>query len=347
MNVHISYKVHKTPDIEKEINHLVEKLRKRLQVFRPELIHLKGIAEESTPRVGCVVSLNLRLPSGQMAAQRAAPTFAAAIRAASDDLLQQVTKHKDLLRNSHAGARGRGERGRPKLQVPFEETLAAVRPPTASPEEIRSFVNANLGRLERFVERELYFRETAEQIPADSVSKEEVLDEAVARALGDGGGKPERMGVEPWLYRLALDAMNELASSAADENSDVHLEDSVRSQNVRASDEPQLQFHQPDETMTKESVIADRRISTPEDIASSDEVFLLIQHALRTASRSEREAFMLHAIEGFSVAEVAGITGDPPEKVSSSIAAARAQLRRTTPFANRFRDTALSKTGTA
>ena len=40
MNVHISYKLRKTPDLEKEINHLVEKLRKRLQVFRPELLHL-------------------------------------------------------------------------------------------------------------------------------------------------------------------------------------------------------------------------------------------------------------------------------------------------------------------
>ena len=37
---------HKTPDIEKEINHLIEKLRKRLQVFRPELVHLKGVIEQ-------------------------------------------------------------------------------------------------------------------------------------------------------------------------------------------------------------------------------------------------------------------------------------------------------------
>ena len=47
MNVHISYKLRKTPDIEKEINHLIEKLRKRLQVFRPELVHLKGVVEQS------------------------------------------------------------------------------------------------------------------------------------------------------------------------------------------------------------------------------------------------------------------------------------------------------------
>ena len=39
MNVHVSYKVSKTPDVEKEINHYVEKLNKRLQVFRPELVH--------------------------------------------------------------------------------------------------------------------------------------------------------------------------------------------------------------------------------------------------------------------------------------------------------------------
>jgi len=91
MNVHIGYKVRKTPDIEKEINQQVEKLRKRLQAFRPELIHLKGLIEESSPREGVIVSLNLRLPSGQMAAQKKASVPSAAVKAAFDDLLQQIT----------------------------------------------------------------------------------------------------------------------------------------------------------------------------------------------------------------------------------------------------------------
>jgi len=72
MNVHITYKVIKTPDIEKEINHQIEKLRKRLQVFRPDLVHLKGIVEQNSPREGFTISLNLRLPSGQMAVQTSA-----------------------------------------------------------------------------------------------------------------------------------------------------------------------------------------------------------------------------------------------------------------------------------
>ena len=96
MNVHISYKLRKTPDLEKEINHLVEKLRKRLQVFRPELLHLKGVLEQPSPRKGVTVSLNLRLPSGQLAAQRSAATAVAAIKITFDDLLQQTTRHKDV-----------------------------------------------------------------------------------------------------------------------------------------------------------------------------------------------------------------------------------------------------------
>ena len=47
MNVHFSYKISKTSDLEKEVKHQLEKLNKYLQVFRPELVHIKGIVEES------------------------------------------------------------------------------------------------------------------------------------------------------------------------------------------------------------------------------------------------------------------------------------------------------------
>src|SRR5689334_18700547 len=127
MNVHITYKVHKTPDIEKDIQHLIDKLRKRLQVFRPELVHLKGIVEQSSAREGTSVSLNLRLPSGQMAVQNSAAAASQAVKGACDDLLQQVTRHKDLLRSSHKWRRrGHEQSERNVHETPFEQTLAAV-----------------------------------------------------------------------------------------------------------------------------------------------------------------------------------------------------------------------------
>jgi DNA-directed RNA polymerase specialized sigma24 family protein len=340
MNVHVSYRLHKIPAVEKDIQYQIDKLQKRLQVFRPELIHLKGVVEEISPREGTSVSLNLRLPSGQMAVQASAPTAAAAVKSAFEDLLQQVNKHKEILRASHKWQRGRrGDSARPGAavrEVPFEETLAAVFPPTISGDDIRSYVNVNLGRLERFVEREIYFREAQDSIAADSISKEEVIDETIAAALSDGQEKPERLALEPWLYRLALQALDDLSRTDESNRNARPLEDSARRPNVKASDEPGLQFHQPDESMTGATVIPDARVATPEQILASDELLRLIASALRDLESGPREAFILHAIEGFSVDEIVAITGLPAERVLAFVSAARDHLRKAPGLAKQF-----------
>ncbi|MGA3347947.1 MAG: hypothetical protein ABSC33_02940 [Candidatus Sulfotelmatobacter sp.] len=347
MNVHISYRLHKTPAIEKDLQHQIERLRKRLQVFRPELIHLKGMVEDVSAREGVSVSLNLRLPSGQMAAQTRASTASAAMKSAFEDLLQQLSKHKELLRASRKWRRRRSQAiERTNISVPFEETLAVVFPATVSAEDVRSYVNANLPRLERFVEREIYFRETAEQVTPESICKEEVIDETIAAALGDGREKPERLALEPWLYRLALDALDQLSRPDGSNGSAVHLEESARRQNVKASDEPGLQFHQPDEAITEENVIADNRVSTPEQIVGSDEMMRLIASALRDVVPDHREAFILHAIEGFGIDEVSAITGIPPDRVLHSVSAARDHLRKSPQFVGQFKER-FAATGTA
>ena len=346
MNVHVSYKVHKTPDIEKEISHQIDKIQKRLQVFRPELVHLKAVIDQNSAREGTLVSLNLRLPSGQLAVQEKAPSPTAAIKAAFDELIQQIGRHKELLRSSHKWRRWRGgpqESREPG--VPFEQTLAAVMAPSISADDIGSYVNANLSRLERFVDRELYFRRADEEILEDALSTPEVVDEVIARALGDHD-RPEKLSLEPWLYRLALQAMNEMTARLHELESPVYLEDSRRRQNVQASDEAALQFHQPDEGWTRESAIPDRRVSTPEQAAYSDEMIALVQAALRDADRTDREAFLLYGIEGFSLGEIAAITGRHSEAVRESIQRARNCVRGAPSVAKEFPKQRFVKTGT-
>ena len=339
MNVHVSYRLYKTPAIEKDFQHQIEKLRKRLQVFRPELVHLKGMVEEISVREGISVSLNLRLPSGQIAAQAKASTASVAVKSAFDDLLQQVHKHKELLRSTHKWPRRQNDSSaRRNTSVPFEQTLAAVFPATVSSDDIRSYVNVNLSRLERFVEREIYFREASDLVAPDSVTAEEVIDETIATALGDGQEKPERLALEPWLYRLALQALDQLSRPDDSNGGAVHLEDSARKRNVKASDEPELQFHQPDESITEETIIADGRVATPEQIVGSDEMMRLITSALRDIVPAHREAFILHAIEGFGVDEISAITGAPPDRVLISISAARDHLRNSPSFARQFKE---------
>jgi len=346
MNVHISFKTAKAPDLEKQFNHQIEKLGRRLQVFRPELVHLKGIIEQSRTREGVVVSLNLRLPSGQMASQQAGPTGIAAVKAAFGDLMSQLTRHKDLLRSQRRGMLRRSVREQTLPSVPFERTPAAVHPPPASVEDINSYINANLSRLERFVERELHFREANSFLQPDLISTAEVVDEAIAAALGDEEERPELLSLERWLYRLSIRAINRIASGNGEAVTAVPLETSARKQNVRASDEPELQYHQPDEMLLQSDVIADRRMATPEDVAASDEMIDIVNGALKGGSREEREAFVLFAFEGFTLREISAIADRKEDQVRASIEAARRRLQQTLPVSH-WRDKLLQNSKTA
>jgi RNA polymerase sigma factor (sigma-70 family) len=343
MNVHITYKAQKTPDVDKEIQHWITKIQKRLQVFRPELIHLKGAVEQSSAREGTLVSLNLRLPSGQLAVHQASPSATAAIKAAFSDLLEQIRKHKDLLRNSHSWRRHRALEGIPAPEVPFEETFAAVAPQTATSEDVRSYLNANLRRLRLFIEREIYFRENSGDLGPGAVSVEEILDEVVARALDERIEKPDRIGLEPWLYRLAIRSLDDFGRSTGP-NEEVDIQGRTRSRNDTDGDEARLQFFQPDEAITAENGIADNNAWTPEQIAYSDEMISLVQFALRSAGRVDREAFILFAIEGFSLKEIATIVDRSPEQVRQSIQNAREALRNGFPAENPLKDKLLQHT---
>jgi RNA polymerase sigma factor (sigma-70 family) len=344
MNVHISAKSTRTPEVDREINHQVEKLGRRLQVFRPELVHLHGILESGPLRSDALVSLNLRLPSGQLTSQQGGATPVAALKAAFGELLAQVNRHKEQLRNLRRRRAGKHLAD----HVPLEGTIAAVHLPTVTDGDVRSYLDANLQRLEHFVERELLYRETTGQLPPGLVTREEVLDEAIAHALGEAEEKPELLSLERWLYRLAIQAIRRLSA----ENGDgavlaVPLEQSARKPNVRASDDSELQYHQPDEMILEEDVIADRRVFTPEQIAESDETVALIETALLRAHRQDREAFILFAVEGFTVEEIAATTDRTIQEVSQSLEAARTRLQSHLPRSQVIRGRPLQRSGTA
>jgi len=294
-----------------------------------------------------VVSLNLRLPSGQMAAQQAGPTGIAAVKAAFGDLMSQLTRHKDLLRSQQRrGLLRRSVREQTLATVPFEKTPAAVHPQVASVEDIKSYINANLSRLERYVARELRYREVNGFLRPGLISTEEVVDEAIAAALGDEEERPELLSLERWLYRLAIQAINRLTSGNGEAVSAVPLEASARKQNVRGSDESELQYHQPDEMLLQSDVIPDRRMATPEDVAASDEMIDIVNGALKGGSREEREAFILYAFEGFTLREISAIADRKEDQVRAAIEAARRRLQETLPVSH-WRDKLLQHSKTA
>lgn len=335
MNVHISYKIEKTADLEKLLQQQTDKLNRLLQVFRRDLVHLKGVVEEIGPRQGFVVSLNLRLPSGQMASQERGSTLVGAVKAAFGDLTEQLKRHKQLLRNHHKWPRRRGPQRAVVGTVPFEQTMAAVKPEPVSPGDISSYIDANLPRLQRFVQRELAHRESEGQLLHDQVLVDDVIGEAIANALGEQHDKPERMRLEPWLYRLSLDAIGLLASPPDGDGDRVSLQQAQETEEVDAS---LARFSEPEEVRYAENSIVDAASPSPEDMAARNETIDLVQRTLRNAGREPREAFILYTIEGFTVNEIADISNHPAEEVRAAIGHAREHLQRTLPIRDPLKD---------
>jgi RNA polymerase sigma factor (sigma-70 family) len=328
MNVHFTYKLDKSPKIEQYLQSQIEKLGPRLHVFNPDMVSLRGLIE-AAPKSGFTVALNLRLPGGQMAARASTETLHAAVRIAFDDLTEQLRKHKEHLRSEYRYPRVRGEeRQRIEPQVAFENTVAAVIPEKVSSIDVNGFVNANLERLRRYVERELRFRRDSGQRRLDEISVEEVIDEAIANALDEHHSRPEKIALEPWLYRLSRSAMDRLGNQLESGARSVRLNDAEVQPVFDVDNEEMLQFYHPDERVTNENLIADRRGSTPEDDASREELMAMVERALRGATPNQRESFLLFTLEGFRLAEIAAITERTTEQVQTDIKVAREHLRR-------------------
>ena len=337
MNVHFSYKIEKTADLEKLLQQQTDKLSRLLQVFRPDLVHLKGIVSENSPREGFGMSLNLRLPSGQMAAKRNSEDLVAVVKSAFADLTEQLNKHKQLLRNQHKWPRRRGVRRAVIETVPFEDTVAVVKPESVSHSDISGYIDANLPRLRRFVERELAYREGEGQLLPDQVLVDDVIGEAIANALGEQHDKPERMRLEPWLYRLSLDAISRLAASDGDQGP-MPLEAERGTEQAQDTDEPLEQFSRPAGRLYVESAVVDDGSPTPEDLAARNELINLVERALRASGREQREAFILYTIEGFTIEEIGDITNHPAEEVRVSIRKAREHLQQALPIRDPLKD---------
>lgn len=360
MNLHVSYKAGKTPETEREFKHQIQKLEPRLQVFKPELVHLHAVLEPDNDR-GIGASLNLRLPSGKMTVQRSGENALAAIKSAFADLISQVTKHKELLRG-HWTRKSLRRAGRERLtQMPIPPQPAPVRtngkakalrpeakeirPSTtqtdgAAVADVELWLSANLRKLEEFIDQELNFQIESDRIREDQITREEVIDEVIVSALSHEGGKRELLSPENWFHRLALQAIRRLIHDNAD-TANISLDAPAGIQNVTGSDEIVLQYHQPDDSLPEESIIRDESVRTPEEIMAGDEFVAQLDVVLHGVKAGDREAFVLYTLEGFTVEEISRLAGRTGEQVRQSIHNARTHIQQKLPMQNQLRKSLL------
>ena len=180
MQVHLSYP-HGAPnrDLEKIIAVQLRKLTQLLGRFSPDLIHLHGVAEHGSPKQGPICSLQLWLPTARLHAKERARDLPTAVRASFDRIVQQVKKHKEVLRRE-----GEWKRKRYRVRREAKETRAGELH-LDNRHDLRDYLDQVLPQLKLFIEREIRFRSLNGEPGASEIQGEELLNEVVARALED------------------------------------------------------------------------------------------------------------------------------------------------------------------
>lgn len=296
MNLHITVQVPRSPDLEKIMNRLPAKLEPLLIAFQPELVQLQGRLVRHTSREGVCCNLNLHLPTAQLSSEHTAATAQTAFRAASEELVQQVRKHKQRLRENRTLA---PDQGRPRLAVAHPHHAGAAQERRRA--DLAGYFGAHHAELLSFVQRQIGLRERLGELQPGQVEADEVLDEVVVAAL-EATPSPAPVSRGRWLLVLAAAAIRKLVKAYSDHQHG--LEHRSLEADPEAADAPD-----------------------PETVAATTEMMDQLALALAPLPRVQRHDLVLYLLEGFRPQELAELSHRTLGEVEASLAGAETALR--------------------
>lgn len=190
-----------------------------------------------------------------------------------------------------------------------------------------------LSRLRRFIQQQLAFAERAQDIGTNEIDPDDVLDTAVLEALTDATHRPATCPAKHWLYQKALQVLNSRVQEVRERRGrEVSLSTDVTDAPDAAVDEDlgseAQSFWVLGEDLQLGDLIANLTESarTPEDKAVEAEMHQSLLTGLQHLPATQREAFLLHNLEGEDTALIARAQGRPEDDVTKDIEAARASL---------------------
>jgi len=298
MNIHLTVQVPRSPELNQILDRFQHKLSPLLFVFHPDLVQLHGRVQRHTSREGVHCRLTLHLPTGQLSSERTAATAQIALRGAGDELIRQLNKHKQRLRET----RPRFHRVRATRRHSPSAVGADAR--AAASADLAAYFGHHYAQLLAFVRRQLELRERLGEIPEGWLEPAEILNEVVTAALGERpGAAGQNRG--RWLLLLTAQAIRQAVKNYGDRRHGLEVE-SLGPEAAEA-----LAAHDAD----------------PEQTTATLETMDRLAAALRPLPEQQRHDLVLYLLEGFRPLELARLTRREESEVRASLTAAETALQ--------------------
>jgi RNA polymerase sigma factor (sigma-70 family) len=240
------------------------------------------------------------------------------LRTRQDAAFPYETARQQMAQTLHERNEWIGERDR---HLPNARELAARRAAVAEA------IPLYLGALTRYVQREVTRWEEQSLAPPGEIAIDEIVSATYEAALEHAGEAPQK-GIYDWLRRLAR---QEALVARLDEETRQRYEVSLESPLTIGDDEER------GHVLRLIDVLADPHALLPEEILAHEAVRRSLDRALAKLPERWREAFLLRALDGWPLGDIADAEGFALPEVQPMLDASRLFLREWLVDADRWR----------
>lgn len=259
----------------------------------------------------------LHLPTNTLAAQELSDTWREAIDLATDELANQVRRHKEKLRGDWVYKRKRRQR---------EELSAAGPLLTRDHEQSRrkafyQLLAPMMHTVEIHARRELRLMELDGRVRVGEFDVVDVVDEVLLGAWQQYDERPPHLELDAWLMRILHDVLARLGK----EPLKASLEEPVPWDEPH-KDEDDISYTEA-ELPTLADLVTDDKQATVWERVEAEEQRKIVERGLTWLDVRQRETFLAHALDGFDTAEIAMIQDRDEKEVVADLESAREVLR--------------------
>jgi RNA polymerase sigma factor (sigma-70 family) len=294
------------------------RLEKLLQHFRADLQYLGITVYRHTRPPRFEVRAALHLPTGTLVAEETEKEFMQTLDRVVDVLAREIKRHVERLRRDHVYRRKARRREALTAARPFLERDAA----SGRRQAFFDLLRPHLESLSDHARRELLVMEEQGTLPKGELAPADLTDEVLIKAWDRFPHWPRHKPLHLWL----IDLLHECVERWCKEPPALSL---VGQANDRRLDVEEQEWD--DLLGATEQVGLEDLVSGPEagvwQRLEAEEQRAQLSALVAKLPRRQRQALVLHFLEGFDLAEIAMIQDRPEQAVSADLEAARQALR--------------------
>ncbi|MHB1423648.1 MAG: sigma factor-like helix-turn-helix DNA-binding protein [Gemmataceae bacterium] len=298
------------------------RLEKLLRPFRPELRELRLTVYRHEQPHRWEVRGVLHLPTGTLAAEETDADYKPVLDRVADILVREIKRHKERLRRDYVYRRKNRRREELIAASPMLERDATQ----GRRQAFFDLLQPLLRSLHEHARHELRILELEDILPRGETTAADMVDEVLTRAWQQFATRPSQRPLDLWL----IDLLHDVVDQWRQQPPPVAMAAESRQQakpDKEKEEEWWRELLEETEPLAMEELVPSGNGGEVWERLEMEEQRKWLLQLLAALPASRRQAFVLHALEGFDTAEIAMVQDRPEAEVKSDIEAARQTLR--------------------